>query len=311
MNDHITDAISILKSLGLPRAQQNERSALCLLALINLAPKKQWRSAQSPLMGITPIMEFAATNYKKEYAPNTRETFRRQSMHQFVSAGLAVYNPDDPSRAVNSPKAVYQIEQEALVLLRQFGTRKWGDALKAYLEVRDTLSAKYANEREHNRVPVQIAEGKQMQLSPGLHSELIKSIIEDFGSRFVPGGELVYVGDTGDKWGYYDDSILIRLGIEIDSHGKIPDVVMYYPSRNWLVLIESVTSHGPVDGKRHIELRAMFAKSTAALVYVTAFPSRALMTRYLTEIAWETEVWVADAPSHLIHFNGSRFLGPY
>jgi hypothetical protein len=35
------------------------------------------------------------------------------------------------------------------------------------------------------------------------------------------------------------------------------------------------------------------------------------MSRYLGEIAWETEVWVADAPSHLIHFNGERFLGPY
>ena len=91
----------------------------------------------------------------------------------------------------------------------------------------------------------------------------------------------------------------------------MPDVVLDYPEREWLVLVESVTSHGPVDGKRHEELARLFAKSKAGLVYVTAFPSRVIMARYLGKIAWETEVWCADAPSHLIHFNGERFLGPY
>ncbi|MBI4740649.1 MAG: hypothetical protein HY777_03630 [Betaproteobacteria bacterium] len=90
-----------------------------------------------------------------------------------------------------------------------------------------------------------------------------------------------------------------------------PDVVLHFTAKNWLLLVESVTSHGPVDGKRHAELAKLFAGSTAWLVYVTAFPNRAIMGRYLGEIAWETEVWVADAPSRLIHFNGVRFLGPY
>ena len=89
------------------------------------------------------------------------------------------------------------------------------------------------------------------------------------------------------------------------------DVVIYYPGKNWLILVEAVTSHGPVDGKRHDELKNLFANSSAGLVFVTAFPNRSLMARYLSEIAWETEVWTADAPSHLIHFNGVRFLGPY
>ncbi|WP_279512453.1 BsuBI/PstI family type II restriction endonuclease, partial [Candidatus Thiosymbion oneisti] len=94
-------------------------------------------------------------------------------------------------------------------------------------------------------------------------------------------------------------------------HGKMPDVVLHYTVKNWLLLVESVTSHGPVDAKRHTELADLFAGSTAGPVYVTAFPNRAIMGRYLGEIAWETEVWVADAPSHLIHFNGEHFLGPY
>jgi hypothetical protein len=173
------------------------------------------------------------------------------------------------------------------------------------------LTARYANERELNLVPVQVAPGTQITLSPGEHSELIRAIVEKFASRFVPGGTLIYAGDTGDKWGYFDAARLAELGINVDVHGKMPDVIFFYPERNWLLLVESVTSHGPVDGKRHEELKRLFSDSTAGLVYVTAFPNRTLMSRYLGEIAWETEVWVADAPSHLIHFNGVRFLGPY
>ena len=309
--DNIEAAHQIIIALGLPRAQQNERSALSLLALLNLTPGKAWAEAENPLVGITPIMDWAREHYGKEYAPNTRETFRRQTMHQFCDAGIALYNPDKPDRPVNSPKAVYQIEPAALALLRTFGTPAWHDSLTAYLAERETLVARYAKEREQNRIPVEIAPGKEITLSPGEHSELIRAIIEDFGPRFAPGSTLVYAGDTGDKWGYFDAPLLAGLGVDVDSHGKMPDVVLHFTQRNWLLLVESVTSHGPVDGKRHAELAKLFSGSTAGLVYVTAFPNRAIMGRYLGEIAWETEVWVADAPSHLIHFNGVRFLGPY
>ena len=310
-HEHINEAKQILISLGLPRAQQNERSALCLLALLNLTPRKRWSKAESPLIGITPIMDWMREHYQKEYAPNTRETIRRQTMHQFVDAGIVLYNPDRPDRPVNSPKAVYQIEPKSLKLLHSFGTRAWHDKLTDFLAKRETLAAKYANEREQNRVPVQIAPGKEVTLSPGEHSELIRGIIEEFGPRFAPNSVLVYAGDTGDKWGYFDAALLAKLGINVDSHGKMPDVVLYYTKRNWLLLVESVTSHGPVDGKRHAELSQLFAGAKAGLVYVTAFPNRTIMARYLGEIAWETEVWVSEAPSHLIHFNGERFLGPY
>jgi hypothetical protein len=308
---NITHALKILASLGLPTAQRNERSALCLLALLKLGRGNSIDKAEAPLIGITPIMDFALTEYGKKYAPNTRETFRRQTMHQFVAAGLALYNPDDPSRPVNSPRAVYQIEPEALDLIRTFGTDAWAQKLTEYLSIRDTLIKKYAQERMMAQVPVQVTPGQSITLSPGLHSELIKAIIEEFGSRFVPNGKLIYAGDTGDKWGYYDEKTLLELGISVDSHGKMPDVLLYDADRNWLLLIESVTSHGPVNAKRHSELLKLFSSSRVGLVFVTAFPSRALMTRYLVEIAWETEVWVADAPSHLIHFNGNRYLGPH
>lgn len=311
MHKNIEDALKILAILGLPRTQQNDRSALSLLAILNLTPEKKWHQAESPLIGITPIMDWIRQHYQKDYAPNTRETIRRQTMHQFVSAGIALYNPDDPLRSVNSPKAVYQIESFTLDLLRSFETDHWTAKLEDYFSQRQSLAARYARERDLNRIPIKLSQDEQILLTPGSHSELIKAIIEEFGSRFVPSGILIYVGDTGKKWGYFDQEILSKLNVSIDSHGKMPDVVIYYPEKNWLILVEAVTSHGPVNGKRHEELKNLFADSSAGLVFVTAFPNRSLMARYLSEIAWETEVWTADAPSHLIHFNGIRFLGPY
>lgn len=311
VDPNIAAALKVLEALGLPKAQQNERSALCLLAILNLVPDKGWDDASNPLVGITPIMGWLRAHYGKEYAPNTRETIRRQTMHQFIEAGLALYNPDKPERPVNSPKAVYQVAPEALSLLKTWGLPEWDKSLAAYLKQRVTLTAQYAMAREQEMVPVQLADGEIIKFSPGAHSELIKAIIDDFAPRFAPGCQLIYAGDTGEKLGYFDEAHLSGLGVEVDKKGKMPDVVLHYTDRDWLLLVEAVTSHGPVDGKRHAELTELFKGSTAGLVYVTAFPDRALMRPYLGEIAWETEVWVADAPSHLIHFNGERFLGPY
>lgn len=311
MHRNVEDALRILIDIGMPRQQQNERSALCLLAICDLNPTDTWADARNPLIGITPIMEFVARHYGKTYAPNTRETVRRQSMHQFIDAGIASYNPDKPDRPVNSPAAVYQITAEALNLVRTYGTKRWKNALAKFQTRHQSLAQIYAQEREMREVPLTVAPGTKIRLSPGEHSELILQIVREFGARYAPEGKVVYVGDTGAKWGYFDEECLLELGVAVDSHGKMPDVVIYMPDKNWLLLCESVTSHGPVDSKRHSELKQLFAGCTAGLVYVTAFPTRAVMAKYLPTIAWETEVWCAEAPTHLIHFNGERFLGPY
>ena len=307
----IQEALSILKALGMPRGQQNDRSALTLLALLDLKPSGAWNEIDRPLMGITPIMEYTRENYGREYAPNTRETFRRQTMHQFVAAGIAVYNPDDPARPVNSPNACYQVSEDAAGIIRTFDTDAWDAALDTWLAERKTLAEKWARDRTMQMIPVKVAPEHEILLSPGAHSELIRDIIASFAPRFAPGAEVIYVGDTGEKAGYFEEDRLAELGVEVDRHGKMPDVVLYFAKKEWLLLIESVTSHGPVDAKRHNELAALFVGAKPGVVYVTAFPDRSVMGRYLADISWETEVWCADAPSHLIHFDGERFLGPY
>ncbi|MDD8019317.1 MAG: BsuBI/PstI family type II restriction endonuclease [Smithella sp.] len=307
----IQNALKILNDLGMPRQQLNERSALTLLSLLGVKPESKWENAGNPLMGITPMMDFFFEYYGKKYAPNTRETVRRQTVHQFLQAALIVANPDKSSRPTNSPKAVYQIEPAALKLLKSFGKPDWKEKLKKYLSSVKTLTKLYAREREMQRLPIKLADGQEIKLSPGGQNVLVKKVVEDFCALFTPGGQIIYVGDTQLKWSFYDKKALAKLGIIIEEHGKMPDVVVNHIKKNWLLLIEAVTSHGPVNPKRRQELKKLFAGSSAGLVFVTAFIDRHAMLKYLHDISWETEVWVAESPTHLIHFNGERFLGPY
>jgi hypothetical protein len=310
--ERIDEALDVLRQLGMPNEQLNDRTAICLLALLDLPETTTWNKASNPMLGIRAILDFARERLGHNYAENTRESIRKYSVKQLVAAGILLHNPDKPDRAINSSDNCYQMESNALALLRKFGTRGWRKALLSYLETRQTLADQFARHRDMQRIPVVINRRHKIKLSAGKHSDLIRAIIEEFIPRFVPGGELVYVGDTGTKWGYFDEKLLHALGVKVGNHGKMPDVVIYHREKNWLILVEAVASSGPVDGMRHAELSDLFKASTAGLVYVTAFPDRGeVMRKFLSVVAWETEVWCAGDPSHLIHFNGIRFLGPY
>ena len=311
MQQRIEEASAVLNALGLPKEQQNERSALTLLALLDLSPDKPWAEGAAPLMGVTPIMTFCREKYSKAYQPNTRESFRKATLHQFCDAGLALLNPDAPGRATNSGRTVYQIEPSALALLQSFGSQDWAANLAAYLTSITTLRERYAQERLMSRIPVTVADGQAVTLSSGGQNILIEQLIHEFAPRFTPDGQILYIGDTAEKFAFFDAAALNTLGVITEAHGKMPDLIIHFREKDWLVLIEAVTSHGPIDAKRRAELQALFEGSSAGLVFITAFLTRKAMNAYLSRLAWETDVWVAEAPSHLIHFNGDKFLGPY
>lgn len=311
IDERVEKTRQLLDDLGFDGERSNERSALVLLALLHMTPTTPWSEATSPMLGTRAIMDWIAEHYEKEYKPNTRETVRRFTLHQFVDASLVELNPDKPDRPVNSPKTVYQVHPRALEVIRAWETSAAPGLVKSYLADVPSLRQQYAAAREMNRIPVTLPNGEPLTLSPGGQNVLIKEMVEEFCSYYTPGGQVLYVGDADEKWAVFEESQLAGLGVTVDHHGKMPDLVVYLPGKNWLVLLEAASTHGPVDAKRHGELKKLFAGSTAGLVYVSCFPSRAEMRKYLAEIAWETEVWCADNPTHLIHFNGERFLGPY
>lgn len=307
----ITEAQEILKVLGLPSAQCNEISALTLLALCNIKEEDNWRDAQRQSLGVTKgVMTFVKEAYGRDYAPNTRETFRRQVLHQFVQARIADYNPDNPKLSVNSPNAHYTISKDALDVVKSFDSPEWITSSELFISKVGELSKVYLKDREITKIPVKLASGEVLKLSAGKHNEVQAAIVEQFGPRFTNGGILLYLGDTAKKDLFLDEKTLKELGIPIDQHSKLPDVVIYDKSRNWLFLIEAVTSHGPVSPKRIVELEEFLKNCKAGKVYVTAFPDFSEFKKHSSQIAWDTEVWLMEVPDHMIHFNGDRFIGP-
>lgn len=307
----VDEAQRALTLLNFDRERTNERSALVLLALLGLHPSSPWSKAGNPRLRTIELMAWLRDRYGRDYKPNTRETIRRQTLHQFIEAGLVLLNPDDPDRPVNSPNNCYQIAPGALELLSSYGTDQFDQRLAAYLDDLPGLRAQYERARTHQQIPVTLPDGSAVTLTPGGQNLLIKQAVEEFCPRFTPGAHVLYVGDAGREDPIFEEGALTNLGVTLDKHGKLPDLIVFLPEREWLVLIEAAASHGPVDGKRRSELERLFAEASAGLVFVSCFPSRDEMRKHLSEIAWETEVWCADNPSHLIHFNGERFLGPY
>lgn len=225
---------------------------------------------------------------------------------------MVALNPDEPKRPVNSPNNCYQITPRALGVMcsYEYTSDRWRD-LDLYLAEIPGLRAQYQRGRMMLQIPVNLPEGSQINLTPGGQNKLIKQIIEEFCPRFTPRGRVLYIGEAGKEDPIYREADLKELGIELDKHGKFPDLIVHMPDRHWLVVLEAAPRHGPVDEKRYRELNELFASARAGCVYVSCFSSRTEMRKYLNEIAWETEVWCADDPSHMIHFNGERFLGPH
>ena len=300
----------ILELLGLPAAQQNEIAALTLLVLAQLSEVTPWKDSATCSLRVHDMLYEIKERYGREYAENTRETIRRQVLHQFEQAGVVIRNPDDPSLATNSPRTHYQISKPILAALRAYGTPEWESKRKNFVGRRGALLELYQKAKEQNKVPLRVADGTVYKLSPGKHNQLQSAIVIEFGPRFAPGAKLLYIGDTARKALVFEKGIFAKLGVIVSDHGKLPDLVLYDENKGYLFLIEAVTSHGPVSPKRQFELEEMFKDCLVNRVYMTAFLDFTTFKRFLNDIAWETEVWVAEMPSHLIHFNGEKFLGP-
>jgi type II restriction enzyme len=307
----VKQAQQILSDLGMPKAQQNEISAFTLLALCNIKKPSKWIDASRQSMTVTKgIMTFIRENYGKDYAPNTRETFRRQVLHQFVQGRIADYNPDEPDLPTNSPRAHYAISEAALTVIHSYGFKNYSKQVTNFKKTQGSLSEIYEKNRASQTVPVTLPTGERFRLSPGKHNELQAAIIKEFAPRFLANPQVLYFGDTANKGLVIDNASFFMLNVNISDHDKLPDIVLLDYSKKWLFLIEAVTSHGPMNPKRVFELREIFKDSKCGLVFVSAFPDFTEFKQHLKDISWETEVWISDFPEHMIHYNGDKFIGP-
>lgn len=306
----VVEAQKILAALGLPKAQQGEVAAYTLLALADLGKTRPWAEAKRRSLKIHDMLIFIKEKHGKTYAENSRETVRRQVLHQLEQARVVDRNPDEPGLATNSPRTHYALSEAALKAIQTFGTLLFDQEAGRFTKKHGALLEIYRAARQGRLIPVLLPSGEELTLSPGEHNALQAAIVQGFAPRFAPGSLLLYLGDTAKKHLHVEEQGLAVLKIPVTKHDKLPDVVLHLPAKNWLFMIEAVTSHGPVSPKRKRELEAVLENCPIPRVYVSAFPDLKEFKRHAEDIAWETEVWVAEMPDHLIHYNGEKFLGP-
>ena len=301
----LEDTKKLLNSLQVPQKQLSDMCCYTLLAMAGLKKRDRWDLATNEWIRIHDVIAFTRDNYGIAYAENSRETIRKQAMHHFRNAAFI----EDNGLATNSPNYRYRLTDEMLSLLRSYKSKDWKHELASFLSNHETLIDLYSAKRDFNKIPVKI-NGKDFVFSTGDHNRLQKAIIEEFAPRFAPDTECLYVGDTIEKDLVKDEDRLRELGFEITLHDKMPDVVLYSAEKNWLFFIESVTSVGPMEPKRIREIEEMTQGVTAGKIYVTAFLDFKTFKKFSESLAWETEVWIAEIPDHMIHLNGDKFLGP-
>lgn len=294
-----------LVRIGMQKAQQSDICCLSILAMAGIKPNMMWKDATNDWIRIHDIIAFSNKYYNTSYAENSRETFRKQAMHHFRNAALI----EDNGKATNSPNYRYRITDETLNVLKSLHSSYSETQIRRFLTIHTTLIEHYESKKKMTMMPVKI-NGKDFVFSTGKHNELQKAIIEEFAPRFAPNAECLYVGDTIQKDLVKNERKLKMLGFEITLHDKMPDVVLYCEDKNWIYFIESVTSVGPMDPKRIIEITEMTANVKSGKIFVTAFLDFSTYKKFSESLAWETEVWIANMPDHMIHLNGDKFLGP-
>ena len=305
MDKKIEETREFLQTIGMPKAQQADICCYVILAMAGIKPDMSWSEATNEWLRIHDIIQFVNTFYGMSYAENSRETFRKQALHRFRTAALI----EDNGKATNSPNYRYRLTEETVKILRTMETPVWKEFIKRFLCYHEKLIDLYASKKKMTMMPVNI-NGESFKFSAGKHNELQKAIIEEFAPRFAPNSECLYVGDTIEKDLVKNVEKLKELGFEITLHDKMPDVVLYRADKNWIYFVESVTSVGPMDPKRILEITEMTKDVTAGKIFVTAFLDFKTYKKFAEELAWETEVWIAEMPEHMIHLNGDRFMGP-
>ena len=312
----ILTTLRILKAFGIPLSgtpRRLERMAMAFLACGNVKHIDDLLDIADSTTPYTlktrDIIHFLNTNFEEQISRGSYDDIRRKDLRLLTTAGIVLQS--NPNAATNDSTRGYCINPVYAALVRKYQAPNWATTVSEQLGDTVALSDKLKRKRKLEMIEVMLPAGKQLSFSVGKHNVLQQQIIEVFLPRFGHGAEVLYVGDTADKFLHLDRDKFEKLQIRQLAHEELPDVVAYSSSKNWLYLVEAVHSSGPIDEIRLLRLQELTKDCTAAVIFVTAFLDRAKFRQYASQIAWETEVWIADNPDHMIHFNGDKFFGPY
>ena len=310
----VIDVITILKEVGVPldrltplRIQRMAQACMAIGGIIDsFNDVKSVKDGK--FLRTREILQFENKNYGESISPGSYDDIRRKDLKLLVLAGIAISSSAFESQATNDGSRGYCLSDEFATLLQAYNTPDWPNALKEYKKNVKNLEEELEQKREVERVPVKLPSGKELILTYGEHNQLQKAIIEQFLAIFGKGSEVLYVGDTKEKLLHKEEERLNELGFFNLDHDELPDVVAYNAEKNLLFLVEAFHCTGQWDKTRLYKVKQKLKNCHANLIFVSAFENIDQFRTKSNDIAWETEVWIADIPEHMIHFNGWKFL---
>ncbi|MGB3206468.1 MAG: BsuBI/PstI family type II restriction endonuclease [Crinalium sp.] len=312
----INEALYIIYKFGVPLEKLSkrrlERIAMAFLAVANVKQSSDWQNILcSHALRTRDIIRYWNRHFYENISESSYDDIRRKDLKLTVLAKIVIASSSNPNAARNDGTRAFAVNPEYATLIKAFGSESWEDEVEKFLANKVTLEEELSDKRDVTLIPVIFPSGKAVEFSPGKHNELQKAIIEQFLPRYGYGAEVLYVGDTANKFLYVEKERLEELKFFELSHGELPDVVAYSQQKNWIYLIEAVHSSGVISSIRLLELKKLTEQCSADIIFVTTFLDRTTFRQFAPDIAWETEVWIAEAPDHIIHFDGEKFLGPY
>lgn len=306
--------LDILDVIGIPLKGMTDRrlermAEVCLATGKILTSFAEASSSQDGgFLKTRDIISCVNRYYGEKISPGSYDDVRRKDLILLVEAGVVLNSSAIDKQATNNPTRGYALSPHFCSLLKAYDTPAWNKELEAFFVENKRLSDELKRKRELERIPVRLPSGSELTLSAGGHNELQKQIVESFLPVFGFGAQVLYIGDASDKSLYRADKELARLNIFTLKHDELPDIIAYSESRNLLYLIEAVHSSGPMNEIRVRRLKRLLEGCPADIVFITAFLTKKDFRKWVIDIAWETEVWLAENPEHLIHFNGYKFL---
>ncbi len=310
----IFKTLDILAAVGIPlddlSDRRKERMILALLSVGNI--KESFNEALSTednhFLKTRDIIEYENKHFSENISPGSYDDIRRKDLILLVAAGIVYNSSAIEAKATNNPTRGYGLNPLFAALLKAYNTQSWNERLQQFLLLNKSLKEEIEHKRNLQKIPVVLPSGKNIELSYGEHNILQKEIIETFLSKFGFNSQVLYVGDTSDKFLYKDEKMLSDLKCFELKHDELPDVVAYSKDKDILFLCEAVHSAGPMSELRVRKLKELLKNCSAEIVFVTAFLTKKDFRKWTLDIAWETEVWIAEAPEHMVHFNGHKFL---
>lgn len=311
----VTAILKIMADIGVPTdgtPRSLERMAKACLAIGRVTEKLSDAipAGDGDFMRTRDIIEFENRHLGEQMSPGSYDDIRRKDLKYPLEAGIVLSSSAMTGQATNNPSRGYALSGDFAQLLHAYGTENWDEAFASFKAKATNLREELARKRELDKIPLTLPDGKKLALSFGSHNDLQKAVIEDFLPRFGFGANVLYVGDTDNKFLLIDRKALQDIGFFKLEHEELPDIVAYSPDKNLLYLIEAFHSTGEWNELRLQKIKRKLEESgcTANTVFFTAFKTKAAFRQKARDIAWETEVWIADNPDHLIHFNGFKFL---